>query len=46
MTDIEKRKSFADMKLVDFTSGFTESEVISRAAQYLQYSEAVPEELL
>ena len=28
MTDVEKRKSFADMKLVDFTSGFSNYEVI------------------
>ena len=27
MADVEKRKSFADMKLVDFTSGFSNFEV-------------------
>ena len=29
MADVEKRKSFADMKLVDFTSGFSNFEVES-----------------
>ena len=27
MAEVEKRKSFADMKLVDFTSGFSNFEV-------------------
>ena len=30
MADVEKRKSFADMKLVDFTSGFSNFEVGSK----------------
>ena len=29
MADVEKRKSFADMKLADFTSGFSNFEVES-----------------
>ena len=27
MADVEKRKSFADMKMADFTSGFSNFEV-------------------
>ena len=27
LAEVEKRKSFADMKLVDFTSGFSNFEV-------------------